>query len=126
MPRHRRGWAVAHELHDEDQHSSLIISLLEPVLLTLLKEQPRHGYLLLAELANLEMSTIHPSVVYRTLRELERINWVRSDWDTAQTQGPPRRIYTLTDQGKAALQNWQRELSKAQGIIDQLQNRMMD
>jgi poly-beta-hydroxybutyrate-responsive repressor len=115
---------MSHGTHDEDRHSSLTVSLLEPVLMVLLEEQPRHGYLLLNELSDLGMSTIHPSVVYRTLRELERLDWVVSDWDTGQTQGPPRRIYRLTDYGRAALQYWQRELGKAQGIIDELLKRM--
>lgn len=120
MPRHRRGWAVAHGLNNHDHHSSLTVSLLEPVLLILLQKQPRHGYLLLAELTDLGMGSIHPSVVYRTLRELERLAWVQSAWDTDQTQGPPRRIYQLTDLGTIALLNWQKELNKAEQIIEKL------
>lgn len=124
MPRHRRRWAIAHEQGKNNYHSSLTVSLLEPVLLILLKEQPRHGYLLLAELANLGMDSIHPSVVYRTLRDLERYAWVQSDWDMNRTQGPPRRIYALSEQGEMALRSWQKELEKAQGTIVQLLNRL--
>jgi PadR family transcriptional regulator, regulatory protein PadR len=49
------------------------------------------------------MGTIHPSVIYRTLREMETLEWIVSDWDADQTQGPPRRIYELTAQGEAVL-----------------------
>ena len=42
-------------------------------LLVLLKEQPGHGYSLLSELNGLDITTIHPSVVYRTLREMEAL-----------------------------------------------------
>ena len=70
------------------------------------------------------MTTIHPSVIYRTLREMEGLEWIQSDWDTDQTQGPPRRIYRLTVQGEEALRNWQHELKKTQELIsDLLQNR---
>ena len=124
MPRHRRGWAMGGGPHGEDRHSPLTISMLEPALLVLLKEQPRHGYTLLADLESLGMTTIHPSVVYRTLREMEGLEWIQSDWETDQTQGPPRRTYHLTIQGEEALQNWRHELGKTQGLIAQLLKRI--
>jgi len=124
MPRHGRGWAMGGGPHCGDRHSPLTISILEPALLILLKEQPRHGYSLLGDIEAMGMTTIHPSVVYRTLREMEGLEWIQSDWDTDQTQGPPRRIYRLTAQGEAALQNWRRELEKAQKMITDLLRRI--
>ncbi len=124
MPRHRRGWAMGGGPHFEDRHTPLTISMLEPALLVLLKEKPRHGYTLLTDLESLGMSTIHPSVVYRTLREMEDLEWIRSDWDTSQTQGPPRRIYQLTAQGDDALQYWKHELGKTRDLISQLMDRL--
>ena len=124
MPRHGRGWAMGGGPNCGDRHSPLTISILEPALLILLKEQPRHGYTLLGDIETLGMTTIHPSVVYRTLREMEGLEWIQSDWDTGQTQGPPRRIYRLTGQGEEALQNWRHELGKTQGLITQLLKRM--
>jgi len=90
----------------------------------LLKDQPRHGYTLLTDLEKLGMSTIHPSVVYRTLREMEKLTWVQSDWRTDQTQGPPRRTYSLTPQGEEALTIWRGELYKTQSLISQLLERV--
>lgn len=124
MPRHRRGWAMGGGVHREDRHSPLTISMLEPALLILLKEQPRHGYTLLSDLEMLGMRTIHPSVVYRTLREMEGLEWIHSDWETDQTQGPPRRIYRLTGKGEETLQNWRNELGKIQKLIVQLLKRI--
>ena len=124
MPRHGRGWAMGGGPNCGDRHSPLTISILEPALLILLKEQPRHGYTLLGDIETLGMTTIHPSVVYRTLREMEGLEWIQSDWDTDQTQGPPRRIYRLTGQGEEALQNWRYELGKTQGLITQLLKRI--
>ena len=107
-----------------DRHSPLTISILEPALLILLKEQPRHGYTLLSDIETLGITTIHPSVVYRTLREMEGLEWIQSDWDTDQTQGPPRRTYRLTTQGEEALQNWQHELEITQTRISELLRRI--
>jgi PadR family transcriptional regulator PadR len=124
MPRHRRGWAMGAGPHHEDRHSPITISMLEPALLILLKEQPRHGYTMLTDLETLGMNTIHPSVIYRTLREMEDLEWIQSDWETEQTQGPPRRIYRLTPQGEEALQNWRHELDKSRELISQLLKRI--
>jgi PadR family transcriptional regulator PadR len=110
--------------HREERHSPLAVSMLEPALLILLREKPRHGYTLLVDLETLEMASIHPSVVYRTLREMEELEWIRSDWETDQTQGPPRRIYQLTPQGDEVLENWRHELGKTRDLISQLLDRL--
>jgi DNA-binding PadR family transcriptional regulator len=122
MPRYRRGWAMRGTGSPENSghHSPLVISMLEPTLLTLLNIKSRHGYTLLSDLHSLGMGTIHPSVVYRTLREMEDLAWVESDWDSGQSKGPPRRTYQLTPQGKRVLQNWHLELQKTRTIITQL------
>jgi len=111
------------ESGDEVRHTPLTASLLEPVLLVLINERPRYGYTLLNDLEALGMGTIHPSVVYRTLREMEDLDWIRSAWDTSQTQGPPRRIYSLTEKGVPIMRNWQQELEKVQKIISEFLSR---
>ena len=124
MPRHRRGWAMGGGPNCEGRHSPLSIYMLEPALLILLKAQPRHGYTLLSDLISLGMRTLHPSVVYRTLREMEGLEWIQSDWETDQTQGPPRRTYRLTVLGEEALLSWQHELKKTQKLISDLLGRI--
>jgi PadR family transcriptional regulator, regulatory protein PadR len=124
MPRHRRGWAAGGEPHRNNRHSPLMIALLEPTLLILLNEQPRHGYTLLSDLEELGMRTIHPSVVYRTLREMEDLEWIVSDWDANQTQGPPRRIYQLTNHGENVLENWREEMKRTQDFISNVLSRI--
>ena len=120
MPRHRRGWAMGRENTMGERHSPVTISLLEPALLILLSAHPQHGYTLLSELQPLGMRTIHPSVVYRTLRDMELLEWIQSDWDTDQTQGPPRRIYRLTSQGEFVLTSWLNELENSQEMINNM------
>ena len=119
-PRHRRGWGMGAVPHQEERHSPVTNSILEPALLILLKEQPRHGYTLLSDLETLGINTIHPSVIYRMLREMESLEWIQSDWETEETQGPPRRVYRLTPQGEEALQTWRYELMKNQDLISKL------
>lgn len=117
MPRHRRGWGMGGGPRHDFSHTPVTTSMLEPALLVLLKEQPRHGYTLLSDLDVLGLGTLHPSVVYRILREMEDLQWIQSDWETAQTQGPPRKTYKLTPLGNEALANWLKELEKTQELI---------
>jgi len=109
-----------HHGEHHSQHTPLTISLLEPTLLLLISQKERHGYTLLNDLDQMNMGTIHPSVIYRTLRGLEGLDWIQSTWDTFETQGPPRRTYTITDLGKQALINWKQQLVLHQKSIDQL------
>lgn len=125
MPRHRRGWAMAGTMNQESRHSPLSISLLEPALLVLLKEKPRHGYTLLVDLGAMGLSTVHPSVIYRILRDMEELEWIQSDWDLDQSQGPPRRNYHLTAQGEETLRYWQQELNKSKDLISDLLSRIV-
>ncbi len=120
MPRHGRGWAMGNGEGQEKRHSSLTVSLLEPALLVLVKGEPSHGYSLLNDLGEMGLNTLHPSVVYRTLREMEDLGWIQSDWETDQTQGPPRRTYHLTALGEEALQYWKQELARTNEITLQL------
>ncbi len=72
---------------------------------------------MLSELELLSLEALHPNVVYRTLRQMEGLEWIQSEWDTENNQGPPRRLYRLTRIGEAALMIWQEELVNAQDSI---------
>jgi DNA-binding PadR family transcriptional regulator len=84
-------------------YSLMDVRLVEPALLAFLLEEDLHGYGLLEKLEQLGLASINPSVVYRILRDYEELGLVTSDWDSTGTQGPPRRVYAVTEEGKAAL-----------------------
>jgi DNA-binding PadR family transcriptional regulator len=48
---------------------------------------------------------------------LEADGIVRSDWDD-EAPGPSKRVYELTDEGRALLDQWASALRSAQGRID--------
>jgi PadR family transcriptional regulator PadR len=100
-----------------------MVALVEPALLTLIREEQRHGYSLVSDLEELGLKTIHPSVVYRTLKKMEELAWIQSEWDTETVQGPPRRIFSLTAEGENALQAWQEELDRANESIAHIKAR---
>jgi DNA-binding PadR family transcriptional regulator len=66
----------------------------------------------LEQLEEYGFDDLDPSIVYRILRQMELDGWVTSMWDKDQSQGPPRRIYSLSQLGEEALDDWIEELKK--------------
>ncbi len=124
MPRHRRGWVISGESRKEHLLSSLMGSLLEPSILALLNEEPQHGYTLLSNILKIGMPSPHPSVVYRVLRDMELLGWINSSWNSDNSKGPPRRIYTITHIGQSALKNWVDEMRDTNILIESLLKRI--
>ena len=104
----------------QGRHTLLQARMLEPVLLSLLQDNSEHGYNLLEKLDVYGLGTIDPSILYRMLRQMEEYGWVSSTWDNDKTQGPPRRMYQLTDEGYQKLAEWRKELTHIRGMIDDL------
>lgn len=90
----------------------------EPVLLVLLRERERHGYELLELLPEwLGERRVDLGNLYRLLRALEDDGLVGSRWDEEQP-GPARRVYWLTDAGRALLARWAEGLRSLGARID--------
>lgn len=100
-------------------YSLMDVRLVEPALLAFLLEEDLHGYGLLEKMEPLGLGSINPSVIYRILRDYEEIGLVRSDWDSESAQGPPRRVYAITEEGKAALR---RARSSLKETVDRIES----
>jgi len=96
------------------------VRFLEPTLLLLLHHAPSHGYTLLERLAEFGLEDLDPSMVYRTLRDMESRGWVTSLWDDEQSQGPPRRVYYLSAEGDEALALWIQDLEETARLVSRL------
>jgi PadR family transcriptional regulator len=92
--------------------------LVEPALLLLLRERPRHGYDLLENVPVLvgDGTEVDLGNLYRLLRTLEAEGLVSSQWDV-EAGGPARRIYTLTPAGTQLLEAWGTALRATGGVI---------
>ena len=86
-------------LPDSTGLGSLPRAWLRPCLLLLLAEQPAHGYDLLERLAELGLDRLDAAGLYRALRAMEQEQLVRSAWEPS-SEGPARRTYTLTVEGR--------------------------
>ena len=91
----------------------------EPSILYLLLEKTRHGYELMQELPKFGflVGPADPGAIYRTLRHLEDVGLVRSEWDTAGT-GPAKHQYMITELGREHLQLWANALRKRRNSLD--------
>ena len=100
-------------------------NLMVPVLLLSLKDWSLHGYKLIQELTRYGFTSIDQGNVYRTLRQLEKDNLIKSEWDTT-TSGPAKRIYSITESGEAYLSTCTDALEQYQSIINRFFTIYMD
>jgi len=78
--------------------------LLPLVVLKLLSEKPMHGYQIAEEIFQRIGYRMALPPIYMALRRLESRGFVRSEWITGSS-GPARRIYHITEEGKALLES---------------------
>ena len=118
MRRHRRHSRVRRRIGPgEFEVRARVERFAEPAILFLLDDRPAHGYELLEQLPELTGERVDMGNLYRFLRHLEAEGIVRSEWDDDQP-GPSKRIYELTDEGRALLTEWAAALRGAQQRID--------
>ena len=86
-------------------------------LLVLLRRSQLHGYEILKELRDEFGIACDHGALYRTLRQLEASALIRSHWDAADL-GPARRVYELTDAGRAALVAWSDALGEYRATLE--------
>ncbi|MGC9523479.1 MAG: PadR family transcriptional regulator [Anaerolineae bacterium] len=94
--------------------------LLEPALLCSLLNGPAHGYALAEAVAAFSLEQVSLRRIYRMLSDMEEMGWVVSEWETENTQGPPRRVYALTPAGEQVLAGWMTYLRESRDAIDRL------
>jgi hypothetical protein len=73
----------------------------------------RTGYQLTEDIGNLPFPGPIPdsAAVYRMLRELEKTDLVRSEWEHGEV-GPSKRVYSITPQGEERLDVWVKALGE--------------
>ena len=81
--------------------TKLMRGLLDFVILQFLKDQPMHGYQVISSLRKSFGVYFGPSTIYPLLSLLEEKEYIKSHWDLKT--GRPRKVYSLTSQGKDML-----------------------
>jgi DNA-binding PadR family transcriptional regulator len=94
---------------------------LEVCLLLLLRDEIGYGYGLIEQLAFFGFSEddLNVSTLYRTLRKMENEGYVTSSWEESG-QGPKRRVYEITMNGRSELDQWIKILKVRKSRIESL------
>ena len=91
---------------------------MEPFVLLLVAQGPTYGYKLIGELDELGVAPegIDPGMVYRTLRSMDAVGLVTTEWGLEGDQ--PRREYRLTEDGACALEDWMDVMTERKRLIE--------
>jgi len=95
------------------------------LILATLVDGPRHGYAIAREVERISKDALRlrEGSLYPALRVLEQDSLVSSEWMTPAGGGPARRVYSITDEGRAELSRrtaeWQSYASFMNAILGQ-------
>ena len=95
---------------------------IQPSILMYLTNDNLHGFSILKRLEEsdvIDYSGIDPTGLYRTLKKMEEAGLLISEWNT-DSSSQPRRIYSITDNGRACLFNWEKTLIEYANTIGNL------
>lgn len=93
------------------------------LILAVLEESPAHGYAIARAIEQLSAGalTAKEGSLYPALRVLEQEGLIVASWETPPS-GPARKVYTLTDTGKAEQANqaarWQEYARALQAVLE--------
>jgi len=79
----------------------LMKGLLDLIVLQFLNTKPMHGYQVITKIRKNFGVYFGPSTIYPLLNTLEKKGYVKSEWDMSNER--PRKVYTLTTEGKGLL-----------------------
>ena len=86
--------------------------------MALVRETPRYAFELIEALAKTGMLTTE-GTLYPLLSRLRRDGLVKTEWRES-TDGPPRRYYELTAEGRRALNAFKNEWTSFRGAVDKI------
>jgi PadR family transcriptional regulator PadR len=89
---------------------------LEYCVMALVLKTPRYAYELIEALGNTGLLTTE-GTLYPLLSRLRRDGLVKTEWRES-TDGPPRRYYELTAEGRRALAGFKTEWTSFRGAVD--------
>lgn len=90
---------------------------IEPCILLLLSKNASHGYGLMEGLEKHCGEKVDIGNLYRTLRKMEKNEWIKSDWEKGSI-GPNKRKYEITKKGKLTLREAYTNLKQTQSLIN--------
>jgi PadR family transcriptional regulator PadR len=85
----------------KEVQTKLAKGLLDLIILQYLNQQPMHGYQIITKIRKSFGVYFGPSTIYPFMSQLEKKGYIKSQWNTDSER--PRKVYTLTNDGKTML-----------------------
>ncbi len=92
---------------------------IEYCVLALLRERERYGFELVRELSAADGLVTSEGTVYPLLTRLRGEGLVETSWQESN-QGPPRRYYSITEQGNQALESFVDQWTRFRSAVDRM------
>lgn len=93
---------------------------LEYCILLMLNRKVYYGYEILQELSKYPILASTESTVYPLLRRLQKDNYLQSTWQETVEGLPPRKYYSLTEEGKNYLEAMNNEWENLLNAMSEL------
>ncbi len=87
--------------------------MLQPGILISLFHEDKYGYSIIRDLEDNPMfdgTSPDKTGVYRYLKRMEASGYLVSRWEFEEDNNTPRKIYSITEKGRACLSNWKATL----------------
>jgi len=101
-------------------NSQLRKGVLEFCILTILEQEKNYGYQIIQSLSDFTGVNIKRGTIYALFKRLHEERYIRYEWEESE-YGPPRKIYSLTEEGKMTLKDmsnhWSDFISSINKII---------
>jgi PadR family transcriptional regulator len=99
--------------------TSLRRGTLEFCVLAMVEREDIYGTEIVRRLGEERSLATTEGTIYPLLSRLRRVGWLDSKWSESPA-GPPRRYYSLTDGGRAALESFRTEWTSFRQTVDRL------
>ena len=99
--------------------TSLRRGTLEFCVLAMVEREDIYGTEIVRRLGEERSLASTEGTIYPLLSRLRRVGWLDSKWSESPA-GPPRRYYSLTDSGRAALASFRTEWTSFRQTVDRL------
>lgn len=106
----------------QTEHGELLKGNTPTLLMAVLRQGPLHGYAIAREIERRSNEALHlgEGSLYPALRTLERSGWVVCRWEP-QASGPARKVYELTEAGRAEMaartRSWREFVEAIENVI---------
>lgn len=104
----------------DDWRSQIKRGTLEFCILLMIKRRPSYGYEIISALEQYPILAAKENTIYPLLRRLMKEGHVTSSWQESAEGLPPRKYYSITDQGLEYIAAMSGEWERLLNAIDEL------